>query len=92
MTIEHQEPLKLKILRILQKQPLSPAQKEVAFLLAQGFTYDKIGEHLHIKFTTVKDHIGKIYSKLDIHARDELLPKLLALDSSSAKNDRLSEN
>ena len=82
MTIEHQEPLALKILRVMQNLPLSPTQKEVALLLAQGISSEKIGERLHIKLTTVKDHIGKIFTKLDIHHREELLPKLLALDSS----------
>jgi DNA-binding CsgD family transcriptional regulator len=82
VTIEHQEPKVLNILRSLQSLPLSPMQKEVALLLAQGYSADKIGQRLHIKLTTVKDHIRKIYVKLDIHQRDELMPKLLALDSS----------
>jgi DNA-binding CsgD family transcriptional regulator len=78
MTIEHQEPLALKILRAMQDLPLSPVQKEVALLLAQGVSSEKIGERLHIKYTTVKDHVRKIFDKLDIHQREELLPKLLA--------------
>lgn len=82
MTIEHQEPLVLKILRALQKMPLPPNQKEVALLLAQGVSSEKIGERLHIKLSTVKDHIVKIFTKLDIHHREELLPKLLVLDGS----------
>ena len=86
MTVEHQEPLALKILRAMQNQPLSPTQKEVAMLLAQKTSSEKIGERLHIKPSTVKDHISKIFTKLDIHHREELLPKLLALDSSNAEN------
>ena len=88
MTIEHQEPLALKILRAMQNLPLSPTQKEVAMLLAQGVSSEKIGERLHIRPTTVKDHIGKIFTKLDIHHREELLHKLLALDSSILIFDR----
>jgi DNA-binding CsgD family transcriptional regulator len=80
MTIEHQEPLTLKILRTMQDLPLSPTQKEVAMLLARGASTEKIGERLHIKYSTVKDHISKIFDKLDIHHREELLPKLLALE------------
>jgi DNA-binding CsgD family transcriptional regulator len=82
MTLEHQEPVVLKILRAMKNLPLSPTQKEVAMLLAQGFSNEKIGERLHIKLTTVKDHIGKIFTKLDIHRREELLPKLLALEDA----------
>ena len=83
ITIEHQEPLVLKILRALQSLPLSPTQKEVAMLLAQGVSSGKIGESLHIKPTTVKDHVGKIFTKLDIHHREELLAKVLDLDNSN---------
>jgi DNA-binding CsgD family transcriptional regulator len=78
MTIEHQEPLLLKILRALQDTPLSPIQKEVAALLAQGASNEKICQTLHIKLTTAKDHIKKIYTRLDIERREQLLPILLA--------------
>jgi ATP/maltotriose-dependent transcriptional regulator MalT len=44
-------------------------------LLAQGVSSEKIGEPLHIKYTTVKDHVRKIFDKLDIHQREELLAK-----------------
>ncbi len=78
VTIEYFQPLTLKILRAIRDLPLSPTQKQVALMLAQGVTFEQIGLRLHIKPTTVKDHVGKIYSKLNIHQRDELLPTLLA--------------
>ncbi|MDD5322007.1 MAG: helix-turn-helix transcriptional regulator [Methylococcales bacterium] len=84
MTIEHLEPVILRLLRAMQNLPLSPAQKGVALLVAQGFSSDKIGEHLYIKLNTVKDHISNIFTKLNINHREELLPLLLALDSSIA--------
>jgi DNA-binding CsgD family transcriptional regulator len=80
VTIEHQEPLLLKILRALQPLPLSPVQKEIAVMLAQGQSNETIGTALHIKLTTVKDHCRKIYTKLDIENREQLLPKLLATE------------
>jgi DNA-binding CsgD family transcriptional regulator len=80
ITIEHHEPLVLELMRALRDLPLSPTQKEVALLAAQGFSTEQIGVRLHIKLTTVKDHIRKIFDKLDIHHREELLPKLLARD------------
>lgn len=79
LSIEHQEPVALQILRAMQDLPLSPMQQEVAQCVAQGMSFEHIGRRLHIKPTTVKDHVGKIYNKLDIGQREELLPKLLAL-------------
>jgi DNA-binding CsgD family transcriptional regulator len=78
VTIDHRLPVTLKILRAMRNLPLSPAQKEVALLLAKGVSFEQIGRRLHIKPTTVKDHAGKIYTKLNIRQRDELLPSLLA--------------
>ncbi len=80
ITIYHQEPVLLKALRAMQTSPLSPVQKEVALLITQGLSNEKIGEKLHIKLTTVKDHVTKLFIKLDIHRREELLPTLLALE------------
>lgn len=79
--IEHREPLVLKILRGMRDLPLSPAQRDAALLLARGLTLEQICSRLHIKPTTLKDHIGKIYQKLDIHRREELVPKLLAYNT-----------
>lgn len=78
VTIEHQEPQVLKILRGLRDLPLSPTQKEVAHMLAQGHSTEDICQRLHIKRTTFNDHLGKIFIKLDINSRQELLPLLLA--------------
>jgi DNA-binding CsgD family transcriptional regulator len=84
VSIEHLEPLMLRLLRALQNLPLSPTQKAVAALLAQGFASEKIAERQHIKLDTVKDHISVIFTKLDIDHRKDLLPLLLALDKPYA--------
>lgn len=93
MTVEHQEPMVLTLFRAMRNLPLSPTQKEVSTLMAQGYSNEKIGERLHIKLTTVKDHIGKIFIKLDIQRREELLPMLLTLDvASDPLSERITES
>lgn len=77
VTIEHQEPVMLKITRNLQYQPLSVKEKEVALLWAQNHTNEQVSRHLHIKTTTVKYHVCNIYSKLGINHRSQLLAKLV---------------
>lgn len=76
VTVEHREPSVLRILRGMRDLPLSPVQREVCLLLAQNHSQESITQRLNIRPTTVKDHVRKLYDKLDIHGRDELLPRL----------------
>ncbi|WGS85980.1 helix-turn-helix transcriptional regulator [Methylomonas sp. UP202] len=81
VTVKYREPIELKLLRAVRSFPLSPTQKEVAMLLAKGISFEQIGRKLHIKQNTVKDHAGKIYLKLNIRQRGDLLPLLLSVNS-----------
>ena len=77
VNIELHEPQLLRLLRALQQFQLPPVQREVALLIAEGLSNEEIGIHLHIKLTTVKDHVRRIFVKLDIARREDLLSKLL---------------
>ena len=76
VTIEHQEPMALFVMRQLKDFPLSATQRDVCLMLAQKHSHTYISERLHIKLTTVKDHVRKIYDKLNIHTREELIVSL----------------
>ena len=52
-------------------EPLSPRELEVLRLLAAGASNREIGDHLVISAGTVKAHLHRIYSKLDVHNRME---------------------
>lgn len=52
---------------------LSPREGEVLPLLAQGHTANYIAETLCISLNTVKTHTRRIYDKLGVHTRDELI-------------------
>lgn len=52
---------------------LSARELEVLDLFAQGRSANWIAEHLTISKNTVRTHLRAIYSKLDIHSRQELL-------------------
>jgi two-component system response regulator NreC len=53
--------------------PLTPKEKEILRLIAEGKTSRKISETLHISFRTVQNHRLKIAKKLGIHNHTELL-------------------
>ena len=50
---------------------LSPREKEVLLLMAQGRTNREIGERLFISQKTVGVHVGNILAKLDVSGRVE---------------------
>jgi len=52
---------------------LSKREKEVLDLMLEGCTMPQIASRLFISISTAKGHSNKIYSKLNIHNRHELL-------------------
>lgn len=52
---------------------LSQRELEIMVLFAQGRSANWIADHLVISKNTVRSHLRAIYSKLDIHTRQELL-------------------
>lgn len=52
---------------------LSNRELEVLTLLAQGYTNKEIAEKMFISVKTVETHRAKIYSKLSIESRAELV-------------------
>ena len=77
ITIDHQEPLPLKIARNLQFLPLSVTEKEATLLWVQGHSYESVAQQLHIRSTTARSHIRNIYVKLKIKSRAQLRAKLM---------------
>ena len=61
----------------LKNYNLTCRQKETAFLAATGHSNREIAEKLFITEHTVKDHLKKIFQKIDVHNRSELCPKIL---------------
>jgi DNA-binding NarL/FixJ family response regulator len=75
-----------KVVQSFQKRParppepdfeLSPREREVLDLLAQGFLYKEIAEKLGVTYETVHTHIRRIYEKLQVRTRTEAVAKFL---------------
>ena len=52
---------------------LSEREREVMALLAQGMSYGHIEKELFISLNTVKSHASRIYRKLGVSSRQELI-------------------
>jgi len=55
------------------EDPLTPREREVLTLIAQGLTNREIAERLALSINTVKTHRLHIYQKLDLHNRAGLI-------------------
>lgn len=82
-TLEGGAPMSIKIAKMVvgsfQKKPskiaLSPREKEVLTLLAEGNSYDSIAEQLFISKNTIKFHLKNIYIKLQVNSNIEAVSK-----------------
>jgi DNA-binding CsgD family transcriptional regulator len=77
ITISHEEPLPVVIMRRTKDLALSRRQAQVCFLLANRLTYEQIARELGVSKHTVIAHSRWIYNKLDVHNHSELTARLL---------------
>jgi LuxR family maltose regulon positive regulatory protein len=62
-----------------QVEPLSPREREVLELVAQGLSNREIAERLVISLSTVKGHTSNIYGKLAVGSRTQAVARARAL-------------
>jgi DNA-binding CsgD family transcriptional regulator len=55
---------------------LTPRESQVVIELIHGKSLSAIGESLYISTNTVRTHVHRLYAKLDVHNRQELLDLL----------------
>ena len=58
---------------IARRCALTPREVEIALLIVKGYTLPMIGERLFISTDTVRSHSKKLYKKLGIHKKQELI-------------------
>jgi len=56
---------------------LTPREREILDLLAKGYRYKEIVDHLQISLSTVRTHIRAVYDKLHVQSRTEAVVKFL---------------
>lgn len=55
---------------------LTPAERSVAVLVMRGLSNREVAETLNREVSTIKDHLSRIYSKLSIESRSQLVRML----------------
>ena len=74
-----------KVIAVFQKtapaqgaaENLSAHELRLLKLLAEGYSYQAIGERFHISINTVRNYIRNIYEKLHVHSKSEAVSKAL---------------
>lgn len=66
---------------------LTPREREVVALIAQGLDNRSIAEQLGLAEQTVRNYVSRVYDKLDLHSRVELAVWAHENDVASAGND-----
>ena len=67
---------KEKIREMAETYSLTPREAEVLELLGKGRSSSFIAEHFCVSNNTIRSHVLHIYSKLDVHSRQEVITLL----------------
>lgn len=67
---------KMQVTPVVAALPLTQREQEILKLLAKGLLYKEIGDALGITTGTIKQHIHKIYDKLQVSNKTEAINKL----------------
>ena len=54
-------------------EELTPREKEICFLVAKNLTSQEIADKLNIKYNTVISFLNRIFKKLNIKKRGEII-------------------
>ena len=79
LLIGRREPRALALTRGAGASGLSPQQREVALLLADGKSNREIARTLALRPNTASYHVKQVFARLRLHNRDEVEPVLLRL-------------
>jgi DNA-binding NarL/FixJ family response regulator len=62
---------------------LTPREKQIAYLAAQGLTNRQIGVETGLSINTISNHLKRVYAKLGVQSRTELAWRLQYLDMNT---------
>src|SRR5215471_15188493 len=79
LLIGRNEPRALALVRGTGASGLSPQQREVALLVADGKSNQEIGRALSLKLNTASYHVKQVFARLRVHNRKEVERELLKL-------------
>lgn len=73
IVVERKKPKQLIKLEKIFDLPIAPKEKEICYLMSVGKPASEITDELHVTKNTLKDYTKKIYAKLGVKSKEELL-------------------
>jgi DNA-binding CsgD family transcriptional regulator len=61
--------------RSWEKEELTPQELQIVLHVARGMTNREVGGALFLSHKTIEFHLGRVYRKLDLHSRSELISR-----------------
>lgn len=61
---------------VFEKAGMTPREREIALMLAEGLSYKEISARLYIAVSTMQTHVSRIYGKMGVNSKTELSRKL----------------
>jgi DNA-binding CsgD family transcriptional regulator len=58
-----------------EEEELTPQELQIALHVARGLTNREVGAALFLSHKTIEFHLGRVYRKLDMHSRAELISR-----------------
>ena len=58
-----------------EEEELTPQELQIALHVARGMTNREVGAALFLSHKTIEFHLGRVYRKLDMHSRAELISR-----------------
>ena len=77
---------------LAERHGLTERETDVFILLAQGRSRKFICDELFIADGTASSHISRVYDKLGVHSKQELLSFVYQFESKQAENSTLAES
>ena len=71
-------------------ESLTPTERNIVGLVAEGLSNPQIGERLYVSRQTVQTHLVHVFAKLDISSRAQLAGEAARRKSARPKQDRTS--
>jgi DNA-binding CsgD family transcriptional regulator len=68
----------------VEQTPLSARQREIAALVAEGLTNREIADRVFVSENTIKQHLKRMFDKLDVRSRAELTQAIWQAGSSNS--------